>query len=142
MAGFGGASMAVRVGGSGDVTKTHRLWYHARNPQRIGSPVLLDGRVYVLSDNGTADCLDLKTGEDVWKEDRVAGSTWGSMVAAGGRLYVTDSDGDTLVFTAGPKYELLAKNSLGETVRASIAISDGELFIRTYQHLWCIGTKK
>jgi outer membrane protein assembly factor BamB len=142
MAGYGGASMAVRAGGSGDVTKTHRLWYHPRNPQRIGSPVLLDGRVYILSDNGTAECLDLKTGEDVWKEDRVAGSTWGSMVAAGSRLFVTDSDGDTLVFAVGPKYELLAKNSLGETVRASIAVSDGDLFIRTYQHLWCIGAKK
>jgi outer membrane protein assembly factor BamB len=142
MAGFGGGAMAVRAGGSGDVTKTHRLWYRPRNDQRIGSPVVVGDRVYIVNDTGVVQCLELRTGKDVWEKERV-GSSWSSMVAtADGRLYVPTRDGDTLVFAAGPKYELLARNRLGEPIYASLAISDGDVFIRTYKHLWCIGGKK
>jgi outer membrane protein assembly factor BamB len=141
LAGFGGAAMAVRAGGHGDVTPTHRLWYQPKNPQRIGSPVLVGNHAYILCDNGLAQCLDVKTGEDLWKQERL-GSAWGSMVAADGKLYITNRKGETLVFAASPKFELLARNTLGEPVYASIAISGGDLFIRSYQHLWCIGEKK
>jgi len=62
---------------------------------------------------------------------------------AQGRLYVLTRNGETLVFAASPKYELLAVNSLGagEQTNSSIAVSNGELFIRTFRHLWCIGKK-
>src|SRR5262249_20190653 len=73
--------------------------------------------------------------------DRVVGS-WGSPVHADGRLYITDQHGCTLVFAAGPNYEHLATNRLGEHTNASIAVSGGDLFIRTHKHLWCIGQKK
>jgi hypothetical protein len=63
------------------------------------------------------------------------------MVAAGDRLYVTNLNGETLVLAASPKFEVLARNRLEERTLASPAISDGEIFIRTYQHLWCIGAK-
>lgn len=142
MAGFNGAAMAVRAGGSGDVTQTHRLWYHSKNPQRVGSPVLVGNHAYILNDNGLAQCLEVKTGEDLWKKDRLTSSAWGSMVAADGKLYITNRDGETLVLAASPKFELLAKNALGEPVYGSIAISGGDLFIRSYHHLWCIGEKK
>jgi outer membrane protein assembly factor BamB len=140
MGGFSGAAMAVRAGGKGDVTATHRLWYHPRNPQRIGSPVIVGGHVYVLNDDGTAQCLELKTGKEIWKGSRLGGA-WGSMVAAGERLYVTTKAGDTLVLRAAPEYELLAKNPLHEPVLASLAVADGDLFIRSHQNLWCIGGK-
>jgi outer membrane protein assembly factor BamB len=142
MGGYGSGAIAVRTGGKGDITKTHRLWFHPNNPQRIGSPVIVGEQVYILSDNGQAQCLDLKTGKDLWKQERLTTSTWASMVAADGRLYVTNRAGDTFVLAAGPTFELLAKNSLDEPVCASLAISDGELFIRTYKHLWCIGARK
>jgi outer membrane protein assembly factor BamB len=119
-----------------------RLWYHPRNPQQIGSPVIVDGHVYVLSDTGLAQCLDLKTGKDSWAKARTTSSTWASLVAAEGRLYVTNRDGETLVMAAKPEFELLAKNRLEEPVYGSIAVSNGELFIRSYKHLWCIGTRK
>ena len=61
------------------------------------------------------------------------------MVHADGRLYVTGRNGTTFVFAASPKYELLASNRLNEHVDASIAVSNGELFIRTHKNLWCIG---
>jgi hypothetical protein len=121
------------------VTKTHRLWRQDKqNPQRIGSAVVLGEKAYMLNEPGLATCFDLKSGKDEWSRERLTGSTWSSMVHAAGRLYVTSQAGDTLVIKPGDKPEELAKNSLGEKVLASIAISDGDLFIRGYKHLWCI----
>jgi outer membrane protein assembly factor BamB len=143
MSGYHGAAMAVRAGGRGDVTKTHRLWHHTQKiPQRIGSPVLVGQHVYMLNENGLAQCFDLHSGQDLWQKERASTSpSWGSLVSAGGRLYVTNHAGETLVFAAGPRFELLAKNPLGERVLASIAVSDSDLFIRSYKHLWCIRGK-
>jgi outer membrane protein assembly factor BamB len=144
MAGYGGGSVAVRLGGTGDITSTHRPWHQPPgNPQRIGSPVVVAEHLYIVNEVGQAQCFDLKTGKEAWRRDRALGSTWGSLVAADGKLFVTSRTGDTLVFAANPKkFEQLAKNSLGEPVYASIAVSDGELFIRSYKHLWCIGVGK
>lgn len=140
--GFGGPALAARPGGRGDVTKTHRLWHQPKAlAQRIGAPVILDERVYLLNENGVFQCFDLKTGKDLWEKPRVEGKSWSALVAAAGRIYVPNHDGDTFVLSAGPKFERLAKNSLGERILSSIAVSDGELFIRTYKHLWCIGRK-
>ena len=78
--------------------------------------------------------------EETRSTERPGGTTaWGSPVHAAGRIYITDQQGTTLVFAAGPKYELLATNRLDERCDASIAVSSGDLFIRTHKHLWCIG---
>jgi hypothetical protein len=142
-AGYHGPALAVKLGGRGDITKD-RLWLHDKKvPQRIGSGVIVGEHIYIQNDSGLPQCFELKTGKEVWRvEQRVGGGCWGSMVAAGDRLYVTNQAGDTLVFRASPKYELLATNRLGERTNASIAVSDGELFIRTFKHLWCISAKK
>jgi outer membrane protein assembly factor BamB len=144
MSGFYGPALAVKAGGQGDVTQTHRLWHHtARNSQRVGSAVIVGEYAYILNDDGLAQCFELATGKDVWNKQRVTtDGPWGSMVAAGDRLYVTNKAGETVVFAASPTFKLLAKNPLGERVMASLAVSDGELFIRSYKHLWCIGPKK
>ncbi len=143
LSGFGGAALAVRAGGKGDVTATHRLWQHAqKHPQRIGSPIVVGEKVYVINENGVVQCLDAVTGRDLFDKPRLSGVFWGSFVSGADRLYVTSKAGDTFVLSAGPKYEVLAKNALEEPVSASIAISNGELFLRTYKHLWCIGGKK
>ncbi len=143
MSGYHGSALAVKVGGTGDITRD-RLWLHdQKNPQRIGSGVIVGGHIYILNENGLPQCFELKTGKEVWQvTERPTGRSWGSMVAAGDRLYVANQNGDTLVFRASPKYELLATNRLGEHTNASIAVADGELFIRTYKHLWCISAKK
>jgi outer membrane protein assembly factor BamB len=143
MSGFHGPALAVRAGGKGDVTKTHRLWHHTQQiPQRIGSPVIVGEHAYILTDSGLAQCLEVKTGADLWKKERAGGSAWGSMVAAAGRLYVTGQEGTTHVFAAKSQFEELATNPLGEQTRASIAVADGEVFLRTYKHLWCIAEQK
>jgi outer membrane protein assembly factor BamB len=143
LGGFHGPALAVRAGGNGDVTQTHRLWQHTEGIlQRIGSPVIIGDYVYLVNEPGPGQCFELKTGKDLWMKERVTGSTWGSLVAADGRLYVTNTAGETVVLAANPKREVLARNPLGEKVLGSIAVSDGELFIRSYKHLWCIGEKK
>ncbi len=149
MGGFSGMALAVKAGGSGDVTETHRLWHHPRTKQRIGSGVIADGHIYILNDPGVAECYELKSGKLIW-EQRLAGlgpdnSSWSSVVLADGRLYAINHSGDTFVLKASPKFEVLATNALDEPDNASLAISDGNIFIRTHKALWCIaeiGTKR
>lgn len=143
MSGYGGPALAVRAGGKGDVTDTRRLWHHMqRNPQRIGSPILIGEHAYLLNESGVAQCFEVKTGKDLWPNERVSGASWSSPVYAAGRLYINTMNGDTLVLSASPKYELLTRNSLGERVLSSVAAADDEIFIRTYKHLWCLGGGK
>lgn len=141
-AGYGGAAIGVKTGGSGDVTETHRLWRVAKNPQRIGSGVIIGDYAYAVNEPSVV-CIDLKTGKPAWDKN-IAGGAWGSIVHADGKLYLTSQKGETLVFAADPKeYEEIAVNKLdGATTRASIVPSDGELFIRTYKHLWCVTQKR
>ena len=144
MGGYAGMSLAVKAGGFGDVNETHRFWHHPKTKQRIGSGVIHDGHIYIHNNPGVAECWDLESGKLVW-EERLRGAvakndSWSSMVLAGERLYVINQGGDALVLRASPKFEVLATNSIGETTMASLAPSNGEIFIRTYNHLWRIGS--
>jgi outer membrane protein assembly factor BamB len=143
MSGYSGSALAVKTGGTGDVTETHRLWHHPKNPQRIGSGVIVGDHVYMANAGpGTVQCFDLKTGKEEWDKQTIGTAHWGSLVLADGNLCATDQTGDTYVFAAKPKFELIARNRLGEHTDASVAISDGDLFVRTHQSLWCIGRPK
>jgi outer membrane protein assembly factor BamB len=143
--GYGGTTIAVRGGSAGDVT-AQALWVKPRDKQRIGSGVIKDGHLYILNTPGTAQCIKLATGEQVW-EERVGADgksqSWSSMVLSGDRIYVLNQAGDTVVLRASPKFELIGVNSLGDGLtNSSHAISDGDIFIRTHRHLWCIGAAK
>jgi hypothetical protein len=133
----------VKAGGNGDVTSSNRVWQLPKVPQRIGSGVIYEGHHYILTDGGIAECRDMKTGEIVYQErlkgPGPTGQNWSSVVRSGDKLYAVNQAGDAFVWKAAPKFELLATNSLGEKVIGSIAVSDGLLFIRGYQNLWCIG---
>lgn len=144
--GYGGTTIAVKPGGSGDVSTGQRLWQKVRDKQRIGSGVIKDGHLYILNTPGTAQCINLATGDQVW-EERVGGGgksqSWSSMVLSGDRIYVLNQSSDTVVLRASPKFEALAVNSLGDGLtNSSHAISKGDIFIRTHKHLWCISEKK
>jgi len=139
ISGHNGPTMAVRTGGSGDVTATHRLWRsEGKMPQRVGSGVIHDGRLYLSNADGTAECIEAATGRTLWKE-RLGGRLWGSILLAEGRLYVGNLEGRIFVLEAGPAFKRLAENDLGETMYAGPAASRGALFLRTHRHLWCIG---
>lgn len=139
--GFGGSAVAVRTGGSGDVTASHRVWVAPRNPQRIGSGVVVGDHLYVLNAIGTLECVEVKTGRSLWSERTGAGA-WGSLVQADGRLYATNQQGETVVAAAEPQFKILARNPLGERSQSTPALSRGQIFIRTYGHLWCIGKER
>lgn len=145
MGGFNGKALAVKSGGSDDVTTSRQLWHHPKTKQRIGSGVIHDGHIYIHNDPGIAECFELESGKLVW-EERLRGpaaksDSWSSMVLADGKLYTINQGGDAFVLKASPKFEVLATNSLAETTIASLAPSDGEFFIRTYKSLWCIRAK-
>ena len=141
ISGHNGPTMAVRLGGRGDVTKTHRLWRIGKNPQRVGSGVLHDGHLYLANADGFAECIDARNGKTVWKE-RLGGQLWGSMLLADDNVYVSNLEGQTFVLAASPKFRLIAKNEIFEPIYAAPAASNGEILLRTYQHLYCISPSK
>ena len=140
MGGYYGNSIGVKVGGSGDVTESHRLWQEIRHNGGIGSGVAKDGKLYYQDSGGVVYCDDMKTGKTIWR-DRLpgAGKSWGSFVLAGDRIYTLSQAGDSVVFEANPEeFNVLAQSDLKEETNSSIAVSKGELFIRTHEGLWCI----
>jgi outer membrane protein assembly factor BamB len=142
MSGFHGPAMGLRLGGSGNVTSQNRLWHATvRNPQRIGSGVILGSQMYMANaDSGTVQCFNVTTGKELWR-DRLPGNAgcWGSIVVAGGRLYVTNQQGDTIVFRPNPqKLEVMAVNRLGEPSNSTPAVANGQIFLRTARALYCI----
>ena len=142
MSGYGGPAIGVKDGGEGDVTATHRLWQVEKgNPQRVGSGVISGDHVYILNEPGTAECIEVKTGNSVWKKP-VATSSWGSMALCGDKLYVVDMKGVGHVLKASTEFAELGKNPLNELTRASPAFSNGQILIRTYQNLYCIADSK
>jgi outer membrane protein assembly factor BamB len=141
MSGYMGPAVAVGVEASAKDHLVARLrWKVERNPQQIGSGVVHERHLYRVTELGIAQCIELATGRVVWQE-RLGGRCWSSCVlTADDRVYVVDQAGETFVFQADPdRCDVLARNPLRELTRASLAVSDGLLFIRTYEHLWCIG---
>jgi len=141
VSGFQKSMMAVRMGGRGDITAKHRLWHVEKTQQRIGSGVVRGGYLYVSNAPGIAECIDVKTGKTTWKE-RLGGNLWGSVLLAGDRLYVSNTQGDIFILAASPQYRLIAKNSMGEHIKAALSPSDSQLFIRTYDNLYCVGERR
>ncbi|MSR66708.1 MAG: serine/threonine protein kinase [Pedosphaera sp.] len=146
MGGYFGNTIAVSAGGAGDVT-AKRLWQTVCTKNRLGSGVVAGDHVYILNTDGIAECIELKTGKVAWLE-RLQGKgakqeSWSSMVLAGDSIYILNQSAETYVLRASPKFEQLAANPLdGALCNASHAVSDGEIFIRTHTHLWCIGKQK
>ena len=144
LGGYFGGSVAVKLGGSGDLS-AQKVWSVKREKRHLLSSGVIKGRHLFISNTiGVAECRELATGRQVWEERLPAtganGETWGSMILVGENLYVVNQSGDTFVLRANPeKFELLATNPLKEQCNTTPAVSQGELFIRTHQALWCIG---
>jgi outer membrane protein assembly factor BamB len=143
--GGGGTSLAVKSGGRGDVTKTHVLWRTNKGPN-AASPVYHDGTLYWVSESGgTLHFQDAATGKST--EQRLGpnvGRVWASPVLADGKLYFVSQFKGTYVVTARTKFELLAHNAFEDDAsrsNASLAVSDGQLFLRNDQYLYCIGKR-
>ena len=141
--GLRGVSMGIRLGGKGNVTKTHRLWRFEKSPQNIGSAVTVGGYVYRANAwVGGLDCVDPKTGRVQWthKAKGKDAEFWASTVMVNGLLYATNQKATTIVYKPDPKkFQLVATNKLNGVCNATPAVADGRIFIRTMKHLYCIG---
>lgn len=144
MSGYHGPAIGFRLGGQGDVTATHRLWQSSgRNPQRIGTGILWQDKYLIMAnEDASVQCLEVATGNELWRERLPQGGRiWTSLVLAEGRFYVTTQNGLTYVFRAGPEgLEVLAENDLKEGTNSTLAVVDGEIYLRTFEHLYAIGT--
>jgi outer membrane protein assembly factor BamB len=142
--GFQGPSMVVRMGGSGDVTSTHRLWHTPKSKNFIGSGAALDGYLYWVDTTGVAQAVELASGEVMWTQrispEAKDGAVWSSVVRSGSNLYVNNKSGHTVVFKANPRqFEVVAVNSVEEVTNSSVVVAGGDILIRTHAGLWCIG---
>ncbi len=134
--------LALKPGGRGDVTTSHKLWEFNNGPD-VPTPTSDGKYLYIVNDGGVVYCLDLATGAAVYGPERLKPGTYSaSPTLADGRLYVTSEEGIASVFAAGPKFQLLAENPIEEYTLSSIAVSRGQLFLRTDKHLYAIGTAK
>lgn len=134
---------AIKTGGTGDVTDSGVVWRLKTSVPKSASPVLVDGLLYLVNDDGVASCVDAKTGDVVWKK-RIGGRYWASPIAAvdpankTGRIYFFNDEGETTVVEPGRKFKQLAKNELDDGFMASPAVADGALYLRTKSHLYRI----
>jgi outer membrane protein assembly factor BamB len=138
---------AIKPGASGDIsllgeasTNDSIAWSHRRGGPYTPTPLIMGDLMYILANQGVLSVYNAKSGERLYQQ-RVGngGSYSASLVGGDGKVYLSSEDGEINVVKAGPKYELLATNSVGEVVMATPAISDGLLLIRTMQHVIAIG---
>lgn len=143
-----GPLVAVKAGAAGEVALDSAekegspiAWVAPRGGPPMASPLLYEGHLYVLDQRGgILTCYEAATGKVAYKE-RIPGATGftASPWAADGKVYCTDGEGVTFVLKSGKDFDLLGKNALGEMCWSSPALADGELYLRTVDHLYCIG---
>ena len=132
--------MCVRADGTGDVTKTHRVWEKRDDMAYIPSMLLADGLLYMVEDEGRVYCFDAKTGETVWQA-KLPGKYSASPVLAAGRIYVINEAGATFVFKPGRTFELLGQSDLGDGGFATPVFIGNRIYLRTFHALYCLGAR-
>lgn len=132
--------LAIRPDGLGDVTETHIAWRTNKGVAYVPSPICENGWFLSISDSGIGHCFTAKTGEIAW-EERLK-EHHASLTSAEGHVYFINDFGHLRSIKPGPTYDLLAESDLGEKVFASPALSEGQLFIRSSQHLICLGQRQ
>jgi outer membrane protein assembly factor BamB len=136
------AMIAVKLGGKGDVTKTHLAWEKDSGSPYVPSMLAYKGHVYAIYDpkaSSVAVCYEAKTGKELWRR-RLSATVSASPVLIDGKIYSIDERGVVSVFEAKPDgFKLLARNDVEEAVSATPAVSDNRLYIRGTRHLICVG---
>lgn len=117
------------------------IWQSKKDFPYVPSMLGRGSHLYFVNDLGFAGCYDAVKGERVWFERMPGAKFTASPVLVDGKIYACSEEGDVFVFAAEPAFKLLARNSLGEMVRATPAVADGRLYIRGATHLYCIGKK-
>ncbi len=131
---------AIHIDGSGDVTETHVAWQTMQGAMYVPSPVCTDDYLYTTMTSGVVYCTDIATGDSLWTKNM--GKQYASPVLADGLVYMPNDEGVMTVLKPGPSFEMVARNDIGEGMIASAAISNGKIFLRGEEHLFCIGKKE
>jgi outer membrane protein assembly factor BamB len=138
--GMRGSLLAIRPEGEGQLPPSAVVWKQTQGTPDSSTPVVSNGLLFWVSDNGIAHCCDARTGQVKWKE-RLPGDYKASLVAAAGRIYFLNLGGLCTVVAAAPRFEKLGENQLERETIASPAIADGHIYIRSRIALYCIGPK-
>lgn len=131
--------LCVRADGRGDVSQSHVLWKTNQLITYEPSPLAVDDYLFAVTDSGLAWCRKADTGDMIWKE-RLGGTFFSSPVLAAAMIYATSDTGVTHVFRAGPQFQRLAKNDIGERCIATPALCGSRIYLRSEAHLFCIGS--
>ena len=129
--------LAIKPDGKGDVSNSHIVWRSTEGAFYVPSPIVAGDYLLTTMTNGTVHCMEAATGKILWKEN--LGKQYASSVLANGLVYMPNDAGIITVIKPGPTYESIAKNSIGETMFASPAISNGKIYLRGAKHIFCIG---
>ena len=132
---------AIRPGGEGDVTKSHIAWEQKRGVPVLASPLYVRPHLYTITRDNILHCIEAASGDVVWMK-RLTGVHSASPVLVDGRIYILSEDGVTLVLRPGSKYDEIARNELGETCLASMAVSHQHFYLRSAKHLFSITRAK
>src|SRR5262245_41616421 len=136
----GNVVMAIKPGGSGNVTSTHVAWRYDGSAPYSSSPLALGDHLYLVKNGGVMTCLEAATGHVVWQQRLPAwGSYYASLIGGDGRVYALSEARDATVVSAGPTFKVLSSNALRERTMATPAISGGRLYIRSDGSLFAIG---
>ena len=133
--------LAVKAGRKGELGKDAIAWEFTKQGPTKPSVIAFKDHLYFVNDNGVAYCLEAKTGKNVWDDEKIEGAFAASPTLAGGLLYFPSENGKTYVLKADPKAEVVSVNKLADGCRATPAFADGKIYLRTFTHLYCIGTK-
>ena len=131
--------LSLRPGGKGDITETHVAWKNERGASYVASPLAYEHRLFLVKDGGMATCYEAETGKLLYEKQRLGaeGEYFASPILAGKRIYVCSSRGVVVVIDAeASPLKVLARNPLGETISATPAILDHDIYIRTASALW------
>ena len=129
--------LAIKPDGTGNVTQSHVVWRTSEGAYYVPSPVCTDDYLFSTMTNGRVYCTEIATGKILWTEDM--GKQYSSPVLADGLVYMPNDEGMITVIKPGPTFDPIARNSIGERMNASPAISNGKIYLRGYKHLFCIG---
>jgi outer membrane protein assembly factor BamB len=132
---------AVALKGQGKQTRPEQTWSNAKQFPYVTCPLVKGEYVYFVNDLGVAGCFEPKTGKEVWFERIPGAKFYASPVMIDGKIYAASESGDVHVLAASPKYEHLATNSLSDTIRATPAVANGALYVRTKSYLYCFSEK-
>ncbi len=128
---------------SGNLDEKDVIWSYTRGLPYVPSAVVYNGKYYMVRDGGMVTCLDARTGNPNYEQERLgaSGNYYPSLVAADGRIYLCSNDGKMTVLAAGEKPEVLARAELGERTVTTPALAHNRIYIRSANHLWCFGDK-